>query len=54
MKRKKWKKKKKSHEYIAEGKEQKSKDESLTHRSPNRVISTSLFRDGSREPKSTG
>lgn len=25
-----------------------------THRNPNRVMSTSLFLDGSREPRSTG
>lgn len=30
------------------------REEVATHRNPNRVISSSLFLDGSREPKNTG
>lgn len=39
-----------------EKKEEKKSEERrmATHRNPNRVISSSLFLDGSREPKNTG
>lgn len=63
-KKKEWKKKARTKKEEKKYKESEEKRKNFgkkrivrrmaTHRNPNRVISTSLFRDGSREPRSTG